>query len=264
MSAPGQTSKEILLDDVARTAGSHVLDTLEPKKVATPATTPFTSTKNFIPSCRTQAPVPRPLRKGPAHIMVGLGSECPRWTPGSVIKWAAWREGFESQEDADYAAEHLSIAAQKWNEANIGVTFEWVALAQDATFVLTHGGNEDGVLASAFFPNSDDLSIMYVYTDAFKDSDWKENMWKIFTHELGHVIGLRHEFAMSSDPNWFEGGAVQLGPRDELSVMNYRPEPPELQESDITSTKTFYELKPDENGKPPRVGRTKVKDYTPM
>ena len=89
-------------------------------------------------------------------------------------------------------------------------------------------------------------------------------MWNVFTHELGHVLGLRHEFAMDAYSAMYEGGAERLGPRDPMSVMNYRREPPEMQQSDIDSTKAFYALKPDQNGKAPYVGSTAVTDYRPM
>lgn len=91
-------------------------------------------------------------------------------------------------------------------------------------------------------------------------------MHKVFTHELGHVLGLRHEFAIGDVPSGMraEGhGAVRLGPPDEFSVMNYRDEPPELQQSDIDSTKLFYNLREDAEGNPPKVGMTEVVDYTP-
>lgn len=213
------------------------------------------------PVCVTQKSIPLAFQGGPASIVIGISAECPRWVPGSVIRWAAWRAGFDSQDDADYAAIQLQTAAEIWNAANVGVTFEWVSLAQDATFVLCHGGYKGDILAEAFFPNKDDLSILNVHTAAFHQS-WKHNMYKVFLHELGHVLGLRHEFALE-DPREMVWKAVQLGPSNELSVMNYRKEPPELQQSDIDSTKLFYSLKNDANGKAPKVGMTVVKDYTP-
>ncbi|KAF2789837.1 zincin [Melanomma pulvis-pyrius CBS 109.77] len=200
--------------------------------------------------------------------MVSLDDECPRWTPGSVIRWAAWRQGFKDDEDANFAATHLQIAAERWNSLNIGVTFEWVALAKDATFVLCHGGSNGSTLAQAFYPNPNDLSYLLVYNAAFSLRGWKENMWKVFTHELGHVLGLRHEFAMDTNPKTGEvfevQKAVQLGPRNESSVMVYKRTPPEIQQSDIDSTKAFYALADDAAGNPPRVGKTDVRDYNPM
>ncbi|KUJ07743.1 zincin [Mollisia scopiformis] len=200
--------------------------------------------------------------------MVGLDGYCPRWAPGSVIRWAAWRQGFKTDEDAMYAANHLNIAAEKWNSLDIGVTFEWVPLAKDATFVLCHGGSNGTTLAQAFFPGPEDLSYLLVFNAAFSLKGWKENMWKIFTHELGHVLGLRHEFAMDINPKTGEvherQTAVKLGPRNESSVMTYGRKPPEIQQSDIDSTKAFYALVDDAEGNPPKIGLAEVRDFTPM
>jgi hypothetical protein len=252
MGPQGPSTKEVLLKAVEEKLGKAAIDTVKPTEVDKP--TSGDAPVGFAPSCMTQAPIPVNLISGPADITVGLLDECPRWAPGSVIKWAAWSDGFGGQGNAEYAAMQLAIAAQAWNNAEIGVTFEWVPLAKDATFVVCHGGARDGVLASAFFPNHNDLNYVFVYEQAFS-RDWKSHMWKVFLHELGHVLGLRHEFAVDREGQ----GAVEFSPRNSRSVMNYRSEPPELQDSDIKSTKDFYSLK----GDPPMVGMTKVVDYTP-
>lgn len=97
-------------------------------------------------------------------------------------------------------------------------------------------------------------------------------MWKVFTHELGHILGLRHEFALDVVFNEEKGrwvtvelnAAASIGPDNALSVMNYRGDiPPEIQESDIMYTKEFYSKK-GENNKRPTVGNLTIYDYTPM
>lgn len=93
-----------------------------------------------------------------------------------------------------------------------------------------------------------------------------ESVWKVFTHELGHVLGLRHEFAIGDVPSTMaaEGrGAIRIDAPDAKSVMNYSHEPPEIQQSDIDSTRKFYSMREDENGRAPRIGHTEVVDYTP-
>ncbi|KAK4450431.1 hypothetical protein QBC34DRAFT_460837 [Podospora aff. communis PSN243] len=231
-----KSTKEIIIDEVLEAVGEHTLDT--------------------------------PLRRGPSAIMVGLNKECPRWVPGSVIKWVALKEGFKTDADAAYAANQLHLACEKWNELNIGVTFEWVTKLQDASFALCHGGDNGSVLASAFFPNGNDLNMMLVYNAAFSMKLWSDNMWKVFTHELGHVLGLRHEFALDINPETgaeFEAfGAVRLGPRNPLSVMAYRGTPPEFQEDDVKSTRAFYALNYNDKRNPPMVGLMEVMDYEPI
>ncbi|KAL8717255.1 MAG: hypothetical protein Q9225_005487 [Loekoesia sp. 1 TL-2023] len=256
MSTETPGNKEILLQATAQELGPEALATVKVPEVVKEVPQATAALPN-IPPCITQNTTPRNLERDPAAIMVGLKAEVPRWKPGSVIKWTAWRMGFDSQEDANYAAIQLDIAAGKWNEANVGVTFEYVPLAKDASFVLCHGGLLSTVLASAYFPNENDLNFVYVYSYAFHPG-WKDALWKVFTHELGHVLGLRHEFAMD-EGHMFEGNAVQVSQRNELSVMNYRKEPPEIQPSDITATKEFY-------GMPTgtKISGTPIKDYQPM
>ncbi|KAJ5987161.1 hypothetical protein N7451_011526 [Penicillium sp. IBT 35674x] len=238
MSTEPPSLKEILLQSTAQELGTEALETVVEPKIVRSAIHTIEELPS-APVCITQDSTPQNLANHHA-IMIGRGSSIPRWTPGSVIRWSAWRMGYESQEDADHAALHLSIAADIWNEAEVGVRFEFVPLAKDANFVVCHGGYKGDVLASAYFPNQKDLNFVYVYTRGLAP-DWKDSLWSVFVHELGHVLGLRHEFAM--DPRRLERHkAVQFGEANPLSVMNYRREPPELQPSDIAATRAFYQM----------------------
>ncbi|KAH8175211.1 metallo-peptidase family m12 domain-containing protein [Sarocladium implicatum] len=265
-------TKETLIDQLVDVVGEHVLDTVPPTDTPdTPITIPLPpadpADDGFIPCCITELPIPKALRgtndSNVGAIMLGFEHACPRWAPGSVIKWVAMKEGFKSAADADYAAEHLNMACQKWNELSIGVTFEWVTNLADATFALWHGGSQGSALASAFFPNPHDLSMMLVYNPVFSMPTWKANMWKVFMHELGHVLGLRHEFALDINPStgkMKEGfRAVQLGDRNSKSVMTYGSQPPEVQQSDVESIKAFYALQDGD-----MIGLTPVQDFLPM
>ena len=194
-------------------------------------------------TCVTQR---NPPRSSPAAIMVGLGEQIPRWKIGSVINFATYAEGYPAPGDAIYAANALIEAADVWNSAKVGVTFKWVPRIEDAAFVLAYGGELSTVLASAFFPGDVELETMYVYQHGFDKSERTSERGKftnygimknVFLHELGHVLGLRHEFAMK--PETFEGGAVIMGSANIESVMSY-VFPPEMQQSDIVDTRFFY------------------------
>ncbi|KAF0327170.1 matrix metalloproteinase-11 [Colletotrichum asianum] len=269
-SASEPSTRETVVDQIVSAVGEHTLDTVPPTSTpniqpAIPISPSSPADDDFIPSCITQAPIPKALsnakNKDLGAIMLGLAHECPRWMPGSVLKWVVMKEGFKTPADADYAAQHLNMACLKWNELNVGVTFEWVSNVVDATFALFHGGSHGNTLASAFFPNPNDISMMLVYNAAFSIPRWKANMWKMFMHELGHVLGLRHEFAMDTATGEKREmfAAVQLGPPNDRSVMTYGREPPEVQESDVESTRKFYAL---EDGA--MMGLTPVQDYSPM
>ncbi|OQO07397.1 hypothetical protein B0A48_07094 [Cryoendolithus antarcticus] len=192
-----------------------------------------------VPACQSQPALPKNLQglDDQAHALdlwIGTWGRIPRWKRGVEINFAAYSGGYPKLEDAVYAARQLNCAALYWNSLEVGVTFKWVGRLADAEFVLGYGGDQGNTVARAFFPNANDLNNLFVYKRAF-DSDTKPAMWRFFLHELGHVLGLRHEFAR------IEGGAVQWGNDDPLSVMNYRKEAaPMITEQDIASTRAFY------------------------
>ncbi|KAL7906107.1 hypothetical protein GGI35DRAFT_458757, partial [Trichoderma velutinum] len=188
-------------------------------------------------TCITEKKLPvKPSHKSdPLALWIGFFGKIPRWKKGQVVQFAARAEGYPTPKHAIFAAYKLNIAAREWNKLDIGVTFKWVTNIEDACFELTYGGDKGDVVASAFFPNNDNLNTLFVYQLAFDErlSPYQSNF---FLHELGHVLGLRHEFAFK------EGGAVQFGPANKESVMNYNDHPPSIQESDIVSAKAFYNL----------------------
>lgn len=230
------STKEIVLQAVAQQLGPKAVETVDLSTVS--GTIPNTTEPlPEIPICATQDSGPQNLGNDPTALMVGWQSKIPRWRPYSVIKYTAWKMGYDSQEDADYAAYHLWLAAEAWNNADVGIRFEYVPYAKYANFVICHQGKREGTLARGYFPNDNDLNFLYVYSLAF-EPQWKPHLWKVLTHELGHILGLRHEFAMQE-----QGNAVQYGEKNPLSVMAYQDNaPPEIQPSDIATTKAFYEL----------------------
>ncbi|EXJ53315.1 uncharacterized protein A1O5_13437 [Cladophialophora psammophila CBS 110553] len=201
--------------------------------------------------CSTQKPVPVQLDTDSSllRIFVGLFVSVTRWKKNSSVNFATYMNGYPGgEDDAIYAANALNEAAEEWNRKAVGVTFNWVDKLEDANFVLAYGGNLGDVVAEAYFPNQKDLNIVYVYKRGF-DDDTKPELHKFFLHELGHVLGLRHEFAPELETNT---GAVLWGSRNPISVMTYRDGiAPEIQDSDVTDTKTFIEFDGDKIGNQP-------------
>lgn len=202
-------------------------------------------------TCVTQkeVPVDSADTSDPLSIWIGWGGSIPRWKKGQVIQFAVLARGFPTSSHAIFSAYKLNEAAIQWNSLNIGVTFKWVSKLEDAAFVLAYGGDKGSVLARAFFPNSNDLNTLFVYQKAF-DTAISPYQTNIFLHELGHVLGLRHEFAAR------EGGAVPFGPTNPRSVMSYTF-PPNIRDSDEASTKAFY------NYTQPTIGGLRIVDWIP-
>lgn len=102
---------------------------------------------------------------------------------------------FPTKADAEYAAESFKQAARNW--ALGPVQFKRVLTRGDAFFSVVYFVNtpEGKTFAKAFFLNSPAKSRLdKIYPRAFKYR-YRNAMASIFCHELGQVLGLRHEFA---------------------------------------------------------------------
>lgn len=97
------------------------------------------------------------------------------------------------------------------------------------------GDDENGyVLASAFFPSSgrDRLTL---YPKMFELS--QEEQIETLIHEIGHIFGLRHFFALDLEQAW----PVEIyGTHSKFSIMNYGSDS-FLTEKDRVDLKTLYE-----------------------
>eukprot|EP01111_Echinosteliopsis_oligospora_P000588 TRINITY_DN10647_c0_g1_i1.p1 TRINITY_DN10647_c0_g1~~TRINITY_DN10647_c0_g1_i1.p1 ORF type:complete len:312 (-),score=73.36 TRINITY_DN10647_c0_g1_i1:55-939(-) len=247
-----QASKTQVLNAFTTSLGPDAVATVESSKAASVNVEETSEKPTTVPVCITQ----KEVKNNPAAILIGEGTEIPRWKKGTVIRFTTLiKMGFDSKEDAEYATKHLITAASEWNKLNLGVRFEYVDDPSTANFVLVHGGDQGSTLAMAYFPNPRSLNYVYVYTAAYKAPGWKPNMWKVFCHELGHVLGLRHEFALEREKGM---PAVRLGAVDPLSVMTYRADPPTITENDIKYTQLFYSLPATEV-----IGGLPIHDYSP-
>ncbi|KAJ5294880.1 hypothetical protein N7508_009701 [Penicillium antarcticum] len=221
----------------------EALETLDPEKSTSQNLPPIgdSSTTKFEKyPCVTQKPTPAAIANtfSATALQVGIGKDIPRWKTGPTksVNFAVLANGYPKPELALLAANRLKEAANEWNTLELGVKFEWVQNIEDAAFVLTYAKDPiPGVLASAFFPNSVDLNVLNVYADAFEEGT-VQYLKNIFLHELGHVLGFRHEFAPE-----FETGA---------NLKSMQP-------LDIESAKIFYQF-------PGKYLGVKQNDYTPL
>ncbi|KAI2465428.1 hypothetical protein F4781DRAFT_409277 [Annulohypoxylon bovei var. microspora] len=174
-------------------------------------------------------------------INLGLDNTIYRWTPGSTIKYNVNGGSFPTHELATHASKCLEKATSKWNDGKIGVQFERVADDEKAVFRLEYediAQDDPGRLAHAFLPEPQwTLQRLWVYKQAFTTKS--NSMTNIFCHELGHILGLRHEFSLEEEKGL---SSVQWGPRNPLSIMSYSKSF-RIQETDTTELRRFYEFR---------------------
>jgi len=230
--------------------------------------------KEYYP-CKTQlglqdtigeppADGPSSLEDGQQGIVVGVGSIIPRWSastssPTSLLYFVI-RDGFQSDDDFEYTATAFQQAADEWNAIGFGLNIIRTTDRALANFVVKYIKPEvdEGALASAFFPNQ--VDDVLVYDKTLVEPKWRAILKNSFLHEIGHIIGLRHEFAIKRDR--FGNGpeqtpSKQFGSKNPDSVMSYE-DINNIQETDKHDVKEFYKL-PNNS----KIGGVRIWDYVP-
>ena len=171
-------------------------------------------------------------------LMVGdKGNIIALWPVGTTIRYGVDVNSFPDKNILKKAVVGLNSAANRWNKINFGVKFEFTASKFRLNFYMKYRLAPKGDYALAFTPTRD-ISILYIHSSLFTDDElYVEN---ILQHELGHILGLRHEHAL--DPQMFEGDAVLVGDVNPDSVMSYTF-PPKIQKTDKEGIKKLYQHK---------------------
>ena len=172
------------------------------------------------------------------NLVVGNDGKISLWPKGTVIRYGVDESSFPNKRYLRKAVIALDAAAKKWNKINFGVQFEYTKDKFQINFYMKYRTSvSSGDYAEAFFPTRE-ISILYIHSALFTDDDlYIEN---ILLHELGHILGLRHEFALDNGKK-YEGDAVQFYLKNPNSVMSYRF-PPKIQNTDKEGIKKLYQL----------------------
>ncbi|KAG0010755.1 hypothetical protein BGZ82_003286 [Podila clonocystis] len=136
--------------------------------------------------------------------------------------------------------ELLITAIEKWGD---GVLVRFMENDAIWDFEIAMHPDEDGVLASAFFPDAGQHELV-IYPAMFKQPE-KEKIDTLI-HELGHVFGLRHFFALTGERGF---PAKIWGRHSRFSIMNYEDyegptveEESQLTKADKDDLEQLYEL----------------------
>jgi hypothetical protein len=155
-----------------------------------------------------------------------------RWREGTVLSYCVLRNTFSSDEEYELARDSMRAAVLAWEET-CGVTFEHrdeldqSPTTQVAGVLFTVRKIDAGgrFIAAAFFPNDPPPRRRVLIDPSFFAETLSFDRVGVLRHELGHVLGFRHEHIRSGAPpacpheDTFD--TVDLTQYDPQSVMHY-------------------------------------------
>lgn len=176
------------------------------------------------------------MAKDPAVVKRGLvavtkDGNVVRWQRGKELDYCVYRPTFNSDEEYQTVVANMRIATAEWS-AMCGVRFRYrddkdrdanLQLG-DVLFPVVRQDGGENTLAMAFFPNETDVQrrIVWIFDGYYGDSF---NKVGILRHELGHVLGFRHEHIRPEAPDYFgqesTDDTLNLTDYDPKSVMHY-------------------------------------------
>lgn len=168
--------------------------------------------------------------------LVGMteGGRILRWAPGVELSYAVLRQTFTLGGDAGYelAVDSVRKATADW-EKTCGVKFMYrpeldtseALRPPSALFVVREFDAGGQFIASAFFPNDPASRRRVLIDPSFYLPTLTFDRVGVLRHELGHVLGFRHEHIRTGKPPGCPDedtyGTINLSDYDPHSVMHY-------------------------------------------
>jgi hypothetical protein len=179
-----------------------------------------------------------PLEPAPALVGISAGSRIIRWAPGKVLGYAVNRDSFPSRQHYDAVREAMASAAEAW-EGTCGIAFNHFSqhdqhsdpattpseIDPSLVFVVRYIDAGGQFIAAAFFPTYPPKRRRVLIDPSYFADDLGFDPVGVLRHELGHVLGFRHEHIRSGAPALCPQeqttDVVDLTAYDPQSVMHY-------------------------------------------
>ena len=154
-----------------------------------------------------------------------------RWPEDRVLSYSVIESTFAGKDQYQKVCDGMIAATGAW-EATCAVTFRQVsdadssgARAEDPLFTVRQYDAGGRFIAAAFFPNSPPARRTVLIDPSYFSSGLSFDPVGVLRHELGHVLGFRHEHIRSGAPPVCPkeslGDTVDLTKYDPSSVMHY-------------------------------------------
>jgi hypothetical protein len=170
----------------------------------------------------------------PSAELIGItqNNRIVRWAPGVDLTYCVRRDTFTigGQAGYDLVVQSMLKATKDW-ESVCGVRFVYkpkqdgALLPKGVLFTVREINAGGQFIASAFFPNDPASRRRVLIDPSFYEADLGFDRAGVLRHELGHVLGFRHEHISSGAPPGCPDedtfGTINLTDYDPQSVMHY-------------------------------------------
>jgi len=123
-----------------------------------------------------------------------------RWAKAKMLTYTVIKPGFADEEQFRLVVTNMRIATAEW-EATGGVNFLYIATPTEAPLFTVEQLDSGGkFIAAAFFPNDPPEERRLYIDPSYFSPTLKYDRVGVLRHELGHVLGFRHEHIRSGAP----------------------------------------------------------------
>jgi hypothetical protein len=173
------------------------------------------------------------VKKEPLLGMVDDTGRIIRWRKGLLLTYKVMRSTFPTPDSYERVVLGMRRATAAW-QGNCGINFKHLNNLDDgspettekAVFRVEYGDSGGQFIALAFFPNEPvERRVIFIDPSYFQPNLSFEPIG-VLRHELGHVLGFRHEHIRGGAPanckkNESLEGVLEITPYDSKSVMHY-------------------------------------------